>query len=205
MPSTAVAMPNAHCLIRIGLAPISRSASWSCATARIARPMKVRDRYSVSRIVSADRDHERDHQPERNPHVADPPGLADIVRGDRALVDAELQDDQDFDDEGDAEEERDAAHAGVAAALFEGFVIQPVGDETEQEEQRRDQQPRQQRIDPVMLVEEVYDVGRQHQEGRMRDVGNVEQAERDRQSEADRRIEAAEQHPDHHRIEQQFK
>ena len=59
--------------------------------------------------------------------------------------------------------------------------------------------------DPVMLVEKVHGVGRQHQERRMRDVGNVEQAERDRQSKADRRIEAAEQHPDHHRIEQQFK
>src|SRR5437899_1329619 len=93
IPSTAVAMPNAHCLIRIGLAPISRSASWSCPTARIARPMHVRDRYN----------------------------------------------------------------------------------------------------------------GRQHQKGRMRDVGNVEQAERDGQSKADRRIEAAEQHTDHHRIEQQVK
>ena len=39
----------------------------------------------------------------------------------------------------------------------------------------------------------------------MRDVGNVEQAERNRQPEADRRIEAAEQHAEHHRIEQQFK
>ena len=54
IPSTAVAMPNAHCLIRTGLAPISRSASWSCATARIARPMNVRDRYSANRIVIAE-------------------------------------------------------------------------------------------------------------------------------------------------------
>ena len=155
IPSTAVAMPNAHCLIRTGLAPISRSASWSCATARIARPMKVFDRYSVSRIVSAGGHRERDQQPERNPHIADPPGLADIGRGDRALVDAELQDDQHFDDEGDAEEERDAAHAGVAAALLEGLVIDAVGDKPEHEQQRRDQQPRQQRIDIVAVVEEI--------------------------------------------------
>ena len=56
-----------------------------------------------------------------------------------------------------------------------------------------------------MLVEEVHAVGCEHQKGRVRDVGNVEQAERDGQPEADRRIEAAEQHPDHHRIEQQVK
>ena len=56
-----------------------------------------------------------------------------------------------------------------------------------------------------MLVEEIHRVGRQHQKGRMRDVGDVEQAERDGQSETDRRIEAAEQHADHHRIEQQVK
>ena len=54
-----------------------------------------------------------------------------------------------------------------------------------------------------VLVEEIHAVGRQHQKGRMGDVGNVEQAERDRQPEADGRIEAAEQHADHHRIEQQ--
>ena len=41
---TAVAMPNAHCLMRTGLAPISRSAGSSCATALIARPVKVCDR-----------------------------------------------------------------------------------------------------------------------------------------------------------------
>ena len=101
--------------------------------------MKVFDRYSASRIVSAGGDRERDDQAVRNPHVADPPGLADIGRGDRALVDAELQDDQHFDDEGDAEEERDAAHAGVAAALFEGLVIEAVGGKAEQEQERRDQ------------------------------------------------------------------
>ncbi len=56
-----------------------------------------------------------------------------------------------------------------------------------------------------MLVEEKHRVGRQHQKGRMRDVGHVEQAERDGQSKTDRRIEAAEQHTDHHRIEQQVK
>ena len=150
-------------------------------------------------------DRERDDQAERNPHIADPPGLADIGRGDRALVDAELQDDQHFDDERDAEEERDAAHAGVAAALFECLVIQAIGGETEQEQERRDQQPRQQRVDPVMFVEDEHGVGRQHQKRRMRDVGNVEQAERDGQPEADGRIEAAEQHAEHHRIEQQVK
>ena len=134
IPSTAVAMPNAHCLTLIGLAPIKRSASWSCATARIARPMKVRDRYSVSRIGQRSGDRERDQQPVRNPHIADAPGLADIIGGDRALIHAELQDDQHFDDEGDAEEERDAAHAGIAAALLERFVVQAVGGETEHKE-----------------------------------------------------------------------
>ena len=53
IPSTAVAMPKANCLMRTGLAPISRNASSSCATARIARPMKVFDRYTASSTVSA--------------------------------------------------------------------------------------------------------------------------------------------------------
>ena len=38
---TAVAMPKAHCLMRTGFAPIRRSAGSSCATALIARPVKV--------------------------------------------------------------------------------------------------------------------------------------------------------------------
>jgi hypothetical protein len=50
---TAVAMPNAHCLMRTGSAPIRRSAPSSCATALIARPVKVFFRYSVSPAVSA--------------------------------------------------------------------------------------------------------------------------------------------------------
>ncbi len=75
--------------------------------------------------------------------------FADILGGDRALIDAELHDDQHFDDESDAEEERDAAHAGIAAALFERFVVQAVGGKTEHEEQRCDQQSRNQRIDAV--------------------------------------------------------
>ena len=49
----AVAMPKAQRLMRTGSAPISRSAPSSCATALIARPVKVRDRYSVSAAVSA--------------------------------------------------------------------------------------------------------------------------------------------------------
>ncbi len=48
-----VAMPNAHCLMRMGSAPISASAVWSCATALMARPVKVRDRYSDSPTVSS--------------------------------------------------------------------------------------------------------------------------------------------------------
>ena len=153
----------------------------------------------------ADRHRERDELPDRNAQVAEPPGAADIGRGDRTLVDAELQDDQHFDDEGDAEEEGDAAHAGVAAALLERLVVEAVGDEPEQEEQRRDQEPGQQRVDLIAIVEQEHTVGRQHQEGRMRDVGNVEQAERHRQADADGRIEAAEQHAEHDRTEQQVK
>jgi hypothetical protein len=37
----------------------------------------------------------------------------------------------------------------------------------------------------------------------MRDMGDVEQTERNGQSDADRGVKAAEQHTDHHRIEQQ--
>ena len=148
-------------------------------------------------------DHESDQQSERNSDVADPPGLTDIGRSHRALIHPELQDDQHLDDERDAEEERDAANAGVTAALFECFVVQAIGHETEHEEHRCDQPPRQQRIDPVLVVEEEHRVGRQHQEGRMRDMRDVKQAERDGQSETDRCVEAAEQHTNHHCVQQQ--
>ena len=47
------------------------------------------------------------------------------------LVYAELQNDQHLDDERDAEEERDASYAGIAAALFECLVIQAVGGKAE--------------------------------------------------------------------------
>ena len=47
-----VAMPNAHCLMRTGSAPISASAVWSWATALIARPVNVPERYSESPVIS---------------------------------------------------------------------------------------------------------------------------------------------------------
>jgi len=97
----------------------------------------------------------------------------------RALVDAELHDDQHLDDEGDAEEKRDAANSGVGAAPLEGLVIDAVGEQAEQEKQRRDHEPRQQRINVVAFVELIHAVGGEHQERRMRDMGNVEQPERD--------------------------
>jgi len=51
--TTAVARPKANCLIRTGFAPIRRNPSSSCATARIALPMKVFDRYAASEIVNS--------------------------------------------------------------------------------------------------------------------------------------------------------
>jgi hypothetical protein len=45
---TPVAMPNAHCLMRTGFAPMRRSAGSSCATALIARPVNVLDKYTVN-------------------------------------------------------------------------------------------------------------------------------------------------------------
>ena len=143
------------------------------------------------------RDRERNQLADRDPKLAEPPGLADIGRRDRALVDAELQDDQHLDDEGDAEEKRDAADAGVAAALLERLVINAVGEQAEHEKQRRDGEPREQRVDVVAVVEQVHAVGGEHQERRMRDMGNVEQSERNGQPDADGCIEAAEQHPKH--------
>jgi len=46
-----------------------------------------------------------------------------------------LKDDQHLDDEGDAEEKAMRA-PGVAAAPLEGLVVEAIGDDTEQEEQR---------------------------------------------------------------------
>ena len=44
MAAVAIEMPNATRLILIGFAAIRLSACWSCATAMMARPMKVRER-----------------------------------------------------------------------------------------------------------------------------------------------------------------
>ncbi len=85
-----------------------------------------------------------------------------------------MKDDQHLDDEGDAEEESDAAHPGVAAAPFEGLVVEAIGDDTEQEEQRRDQDAGQQWIDVVAVIAQIHAIGRQHQESRMRDMGHVQ-------------------------------
>jgi hypothetical protein len=65
------------------------------------------------------------------------------------------------------------------AMPFECLVIQAVGGKAEQEEEGRDQQPCQQRVDIVAIVEEKHAVGRQYQKGRMGYVGHVEQPERD--------------------------
>ena len=42
--AVAIESPKASCLIPTGSAPIRRSAKRSCESARIARPVKVRDR-----------------------------------------------------------------------------------------------------------------------------------------------------------------
>ncbi len=53
-PTDAVAIDSAKAmrLIRTGSAAISRSAPWSCATARIARPRKVRERNNCNPPIS---------------------------------------------------------------------------------------------------------------------------------------------------------
>ncbi len=47
--AVAIEMPKAMRLMRVGEAAISCRASWSCATAEIARPVKVRDRIELQR------------------------------------------------------------------------------------------------------------------------------------------------------------
>ena len=51
--AVAIEMPNAMRLMRIGSIAISRNANWSCATAMMARPTKVRVSTSCRHAISS--------------------------------------------------------------------------------------------------------------------------------------------------------
>src|ERR1700729_2130607 len=107
--SDAVAIETAKAmrLIRIGSAPMSWSASWSCDTAMMARPVKVRVRNSC-RAASIESDIRHQHAQRQVDH-ADVPARLDIARLDVAVIAPEHQDQAHLGDEQDAEEEGKAA------------------------------------------------------------------------------------------------
>jgi hypothetical protein len=129
--------------------------------------------------------------------------LADVGGIDQALVDAEGEDQTDFDDERDAEKERETAHPGVGAAFLERLVVEAVDRDAEQEERRHQRQPGENRV-PAVISENVGAVGAEDHDRRMGDVGYVEQAECHRQADAHRGIETAEQDAEHNRLVQQL-
>ena len=138
--AVAIDRPKAMRLILVGLAAISRSASWSCATAWMARPMKVRDRKSCRPHHHRHRDQERHQQPQRQVEQAEMQAGPDIGRLHRPVVDAEDQHQRDLGDEQQAEEERQAAQRLVVAPL-EGDVVDLIDRHAEQVEGRQQRSP----------------------------------------------------------------
>ncbi len=186
-------------LMRVGLAAIRRSANWSCATARIARPTKVRDMKSCSPPTSASAT--RQGTSRRNGRSTTPRLQAgpDIGCLDQAVVDAEHQHQRDLGDEQQAEEECEAAQCFIAAS-FEGDVVDLVDRGAEQIERRQREHGGQDRIHPQRRVGQVGDVGTEDDEGGMGNVDDVEHAEGDRHADRDGGIESAKQQPGHHGI-----
>ncbi len=114
-----------------------------------------------------------------------------VRRVDISEIDAEAMISE---DEDQAEEERQAAHGLVAAAL-EGIVVELIERDTEPIEGRRDEHAAQHRVDVQGLIQHVDGIGTQDREGRMRDIDDIEQPEGDRGPAAQGGIEAAEQKP----------
>ncbi len=174
--AVAMEMPKAMRLIFTGSTAISRSASWSCDTAMMARPRNVRDRNSCSPANSASETTHgismrsgRSKKPKRK-------RLVDIGRLDIAVIDTEDHDQRHFGHEQHAEEESEPAQRFLSA-LFEGAIIDLVDGKAQQVEHRQHQQARQDGIDPDPDIQEIGGIGSDDDEGRMGDVDDVEHAE----------------------------
>jgi len=191
MAAVAIEIANAMRLMRTGEAAMSASATWSCATAMMARPMKVRLRNSSSAAnrVSATR-----HGTSMRHDIG---GL------DVAVVDAKDEDERNLGDEQKAEEEGKPAQR-FPAVFLEGRVIDLVDERTERIEHRQHDEACQDRINAEPRVHDIGDVGAENDETGMRDIDDIENAERHRNPDGHGGVEGAEQNPRGQRIEEKI-
>ena len=102
--------------------------------------------------------------------------VAEIDSIDRAVVDAEHQEQDHFSDEQETEEKGEAAQRFGAAPL-ERLVVDLIDEDAEQIEQRQRDDADDDRIDAELAIDDIGDVGAENDETRMRDVDDVEHAE----------------------------
>ena len=199
----AIEIANAMRLILIGSAAISRSACWSCATAMMARPRKVRPRKSCSSAsIASDITHGTTMRSGQL-DGAERERLVDIGRADVAIIDPEQESERDFDDEQEPEEERQAAQPLLAASL-ERYVIHLVRERAERIEGRQRDDADEHRVEAELRIDDVGDVRPDDDEARMRDIDDVEDAERYRNAYRHGGIEAAEQQSRDQRVHQEI-
>ena len=145
----AVAMPNAHCLMRTGIGAhqrqrriVLRNRSDSASRERGGQinrqPNRQQQRYA-----------EGNQHAHRQSHFSERQAAPDVRRLHHALIDAEREDQSNFQNEGDAEKERQPAQASVGAAPLEHRVIEAVHRKPDHEEYRRQQRAGEQRIDAI--------------------------------------------------------
>ena len=119
-----------------------------------------------------------------------------------AIIDAEFQTETHFQDEQDPEEEHEAAQRLFAPAL-EALVVDAIDGGAQQVEQRREQDPGEDRVEAERLVHHVRRVRAEDEERGLGDVGDVEEAEDEPDTQAHCGIEAPEQQSGDHRVRQQ--
>ena len=117
MEAVAIESAKATRLILTGSAAMSCSANWSCETAMMARPVKVRLKKNCSTHEHRDRRHAGNQHAQRQIDDTEMPAVLDVGRLDVAVVDAEHEDQRHLRDEQDAEEEREAAQRIMPALL----------------------------------------------------------------------------------------
>ena len=199
-----MAMPKAHCLMRTGLAPIRRSAGSSCATALMARPVKVLRQIQRQRHGQDERDAEGHQHAHRDADSRRRRGSCRCRAPPPMRWSTPKREDQpDLDDEARRRRRRRCrappprCRASRRSRSRSGRRSMPRtkngGISTSR---RRSGRARS-------WLSSVGAVGAEHHDRRVRDVRHVEQAERHRQPDADRGVEAAEQDAEQHRLEQQ--
>ena len=127
---------------------------------------------------------------------------ADIGRFDKAVIDAEDQDQRHLGDEQQTEKEGEPLDR-LLAARFERVVIELIDDHPDHEKHRQHQHPGQDRIEPGRSVDDIRRIGAEQDKGRLRDIGDVEHAEGDRDPDRHRGVKPAQQDAGDDRVDQQ--